>query len=48
MFLSVKGGIQEQFLLKQLHPSYYQTLWNILYQAFLKESIMGCAINVRL
>lgn len=41
-----KGGIQEQFDLKNLPREEASRFWEILSKGFSKDSIMGCSINV--
>lgn len=43
--IDMSGGVREEFDLKKLEDSVQDRLWTILFQAYRKQSIMGCSIN---
>lgn len=43
--IDMSGGLKEDFNLKKLSDSELEGLWQILYQGYHKNSIMGCSIN---
>lgn len=42
----MSGGIEESFDIKKMSYKEKDNFWNILHQAYSKNSIMGCSINV--
>ena len=42
----MSGGIQESFDIKKLSYKEKDNFWNILFQGYHKNSIIGCSINV--
>jgi calpain len=43
--IDMSGGVREEFNLTNLDESIKKSLWTILFQAYRKQSIMGCSIN---
>ena len=41
----MKKGLREEFDLKNLDSNIRANFWTILYQAYRKQSIMGCSIT---
>lgn len=43
--IDMSGGVREEFDLQKLDSSMRHSLWQIMYQAYRKQSIMGCSIT---